>query len=59
MKITPRVTIAVTLDVVFLLSCQVSHLIQHILNENSVARGGIIYENVCHRPDELAVLDYR
>ena len=31
--------------------------IQHIFNENSVPRGGIIYQNVCYRSYELAVLD--
>ena len=30
--------------------------IQHILDENSVSRGGIVYHNVCHRSHELAVL---
>ena len=36
-----------------------SHLtrIQHIFNENAVARGGIVDEDVCHRADELAVLN--
>ena len=27
---------------------------EHIFNENYVARGGIINENVCHRATELA-----
>ena len=31
--------------------------IQHILNENSVSRGGIIDEDVGNRADELAVPD--
>ena len=31
--------------------------IKHILNENSVTRGGIIYENVRDSAHELAVLD--
>ena len=30
---------------------------QHIFNENAVARGGIVDEDVCHRADELAVLN--
>jgi len=32
---------------------------EHILNENSVSRGGIVDENMCYRADELAVLDDR
>jgi hypothetical protein len=31
--------------------------IQHILNENSVPRCGIVDEHVRHRADELAVLN--
>ena len=31
--------------------------VQHILNENSVTRGGIVDENVCYRAHELAVLN--
>ena len=31
--------------------------IQHILNENSIPRGGIIYKNVRYSSHELAVLD--
>ena len=31
--------------------------IEHILNENSVTRGGIVDEDVRHRSDELSVLD--
>ena len=31
--------------------------IQHILNKNAVSRGGIVYEDVRDRADELAVLD--
>ena len=30
---------------------------QHILNENSVTRGGVVDEHVRHSSDELAVLD--
>jgi len=33
------------------------HIDQHILNEDPVARGGIIDENVCDGTHELAVLD--
>ena len=38
-----------------------SHLarIQHILDENSVSRGGIVYHNVGNRADELAILNDR
>jgi len=42
----------------FALRCQISHLIEHILNENTVPAGGIIDQNVCNRADELAVLNY-
>ena len=28
---------------------KVAHLIEHIFNENSVPRGGIVDEDVCHR----------
>ena len=31
--------------------------VQHILNENAVARGGIVDEHVRNRADELAVLN--
>ena len=31
--------------------------VQHILNENAVARGGIVDHNVRHRAHKLAVLD--
>ena len=33
--------------------------IQHIFNENAVARGGVVDENMGHSPHELAVLDNR
>ena len=33
--------------------------IQHILNENAIPRGGIVYKHVRHRAHELAVLDNR
>ena len=33
--------------------------VQHIFNENTVARGGVVDEHVGDRSDELAVLDYR
>ena len=39
--------------------CEISHLRQHILNKNTVARGGVVYENVCHRAHQLSVLDDR
>ena len=32
---------------------------QHILDENSVSRGGVTNEDVGDRPDELSVLDDR
>ena len=32
---------------------------EHILNENAVSGGRVIYENVRYRADELAVLDDR
>ena len=35
---------------------EVAHLIQHILNENAVPRGGIVYEDVRYSADKLAVL---
>ena len=41
----------------FVLRCQIAHLIQHILNENTVAHGRIVYEDVRHRADELTVLN--
>ena len=31
--------------------------VEHIFNENAVARGGIVDENVGDRPDKLTVLD--
>ena len=42
----------------FALRCQISHLIEHILNKNAVAGGGIVYEHVCHRSHQLTVLNY-
>ena len=33
--------------------------VQHIFNENAVARGGIVDKNVGHRAHQLAVLDNR
>ena len=32
-------------------------MIQHIFNENTVSRGGIVDENVSDRADELSVPD--
>ena len=32
-------------------------MIQHIFNENAVARGRVVDKHVGHRADELAVLD--
>ena len=40
----------------FVLPRQLSHLGEHILNENAVSCGGIVYENVGYRSDELTVL---
>ena len=39
--------------------CQISHLIQHILNENSISHCRIIDEDVGDRADNLAVLNNR
>ena len=40
-----------------ILLCQVVDLIQHILDEDAVACGGIVDENVGDGADKLAVLD--
>ena len=39
-----------------LLSCQLPHLCQHILNEYTVADGGVVDENVGHGAYDLSVL---
>ena len=31
--------------------------VEHIFDEDSVARGGVIYEDMCYRADDLAVLN--
>jgi hypothetical protein len=38
----------------FVLSRKTTNLVQHILNENSVSRGGVVDQDVRHRTDELA-----
>ena len=44
-------------DIAFcVLPREVAHLIQHIFDKYSVPRGGIIYQNVCDRSYEFAVL---
>ena len=39
------------------LRSQISHLPQHILNENAVPCGGVVYKHVGDRSDKLAVLN--
>ena len=41
-----------------LLRCQITHLIEHIFNENSVPRGGIVDQHVGDRSHQLTVLNY-
>ena len=44
-------------DIAFSLGCQISHLIEHILNKNSISTRGIVDQHVGDGSDELAVLD--
>ena len=47
-------------DIAFcVLPREVAHLIQHIFNENSVPRGGVVDENVGDSSHEFSVLDDR
>ena len=46
-------------DIAFSLGCQISHLIEHILNKYPVPFGRDCHENVSNCSDELAVLDDR
>ena len=43
----------------FVLPREIAHLIQHIFNKNSVARGGIADEDVSDRADEVPILNDR
>ena len=43
----------------FVLSRQVAHLIQHIFNEDPVARGGVVHKDMSHSAHQLAVLNDR
>ena len=43
----------------FVLSRQVAHLIQHIFNEDPVARGGGVHKDMSHSAHQLAVLNDR
>ena len=38
--------------------CQITHLIQHIFDENAIAARGIVDQHMRHSPHELAVLNY-
>ena len=38
------------------LTCQLSHLVEHIFNKNAVPRGRIVDENVGHSSYQLAAL---
>ena len=41
------------------LRCQISHLGEHILNEDAVSDGGVVHHHVSDRTHKLAVLNDR